>query len=62
MFFFQLVGAAVEYGTAQLVHSELGFAGLVLLTVALVGIRTGQPRLAGWSAFLFLLLTFQLQS
>ncbi|MGW3410825.1 hypothetical protein [Streptomyces sp. NPDC000888] len=62
MVIFQLVGIAVEFGTAQLVHSELGFAGLVLLTLALVGIRTGNPRLAGWAAFLFLLLTLQLQN
>lgn len=61
MIFFQLVGATVEFGTAQLVHSELGFAGLVLLTLALVGIRTRQPRLAGWAAFLFFLLALQLQ-
>ncbi|MFE6483037.1 hypothetical protein ACFVGN_08900 [Streptomyces sp. NPDC057757] len=62
MIFFQLVGAAVEFGTVQLAQSKLGFAGLVLLTLALVGIRTGQPRLAGWAALLFFLLTLQLQS
>jgi hypothetical protein len=61
MVIFQLVGAAIEFGTAQLVRSELGFAGLVLPTLVLVGIRAGHPRLAGWAAFLFLLLTLQLQ-
>jgi len=62
MIFFQLVGAAVEFATVQLVQTKLGFAGLVLLTLALVGIRAGHPRLAGWAAFVFLLLTLQLQA
>ena len=59
---FQLVGTAVQYGTAQLVESEVGFAGLVLLTLALVGARAGHPRLAWWSVGLFFLLTLQLQA
>ena len=62
MILFQLVGAAVEFATAQLVRTELGFAGLVLLTLALVGVRAGHPRLAGWAALVFLLLTLQLQA
>jgi len=62
MIFFQLVGAAVEFLTADLVRTNLGFAGLVALTLALVGIRAGHPRLAGWAAFAFLLLTLQLQT
>jgi hypothetical protein len=61
MVFFQLVGVCVEFAMAQLVQSRLGFAGLVLLTLVLVGIRTGHPRLAWWSAGLFFLLTLRLQ-
>jgi len=62
MVIFQVVGAAVEFGMAQLVQKELGFAGLVLVTLALVGVRAGHPRLAGWAAALFFLLTLQLQT
>jgi hypothetical protein len=62
MVIFQVVGAAVEFGMAQLVQTELGFAGLILLTLALVGVRAGHPRLAGWAAFLFVLLALQLQT
>ncbi|MFG3169174.1 hypothetical protein [Streptomyces sp. NPDC048200] len=62
MVVFQLIGAAVEFGTGYLVQSRLGVVGLVLLTLALVGVRAREPRLAGWAALLFLLLCLQVQS
>jgi hypothetical protein len=62
MVFFQLVGVGVEFAIAQLVQSTLGYAGLLLLTLVLVGVRGGHPRLACWSAGLFFLLTLQLQA
>lgn len=61
MVFFQLIGAAVEFSAAQLVRTRLGLVGLALLTLLLVGIRAGHPRLVGWTAFALLLLTLQLQ-
>jgi hypothetical protein len=60
--FFQLVGVAIEFGVTQLVRSRLGLAGLVLLTLLVVGVRAGHPRLVWWSAGLFFLLTLQLQA
>ncbi|MFD9330733.1 hypothetical protein [Streptomyces sp. NPDC060065] len=62
MVFFQLVGTGVRFGVTQLVQTELGFKGLVLLTLVLVGIRARHPRLALWAAGLFFLLTLQLQA
>jgi hypothetical protein len=59
MVFFQLVGTLVEFMTTQFVQAQLGFAGLVMLTLVLVGVRAGHARLAGWSAVIFLLLTLQ---
>lgn len=55
--FFQLVGVGLELGVTQ-----LGLVGLVLLTLLLVGVRAGHPRLAWWSAALFFLLTLQIQT
>jgi hypothetical membrane protein len=41
---------------------KLGLAGLVLLTLLLVGVRVEHPRLAWWSAALFFLLALHLQA
>ncbi|MGW3632550.1 hypothetical protein ACWD7F_20695 [Streptomyces sp. NPDC005122] len=62
MVFFQLVVAVLEFGTAQLVRSRLGLAGLLVLTSLVVGIRAGSARLVWWSAALFFLLTLQIQA
>ncbi|MDQ1037141.1 hypothetical protein QFZ75_003557 [Streptomyces sp. V3I8] len=62
MVFFQLLGACIRLALSQLVQSRLGFTGLVLLALLLVGVRAGHPRLAWWSAGLFFLLTLQLQA
>ncbi|MET8407625.1 hypothetical protein ABZV34_05860 [Streptomyces sp. NPDC005195] len=62
MVFFQLVVAVLEFGTAQLVRSRLGLAGLLVLTSLVVGIRAGSARLVWWSAALFFLLTLQMQA
>ncbi|MHA5052275.1 hypothetical protein [Streptomyces sp. SD15] len=66
MVFFQLVGTGIEFWISQLVRTHLGFAGLVLFTVALLGVQAEHPRLARWSAGvlagLFFLLTLQLQA
>ncbi|MEV4450854.1 MULTISPECIES: hypothetical protein [Streptomyces] len=66
MIFFQLVGVGVQFCVSQLVQTRLGFAGLVVFTVALVGVQAEHPRLVRWSAGvlagLFFLLTLQLQT
>jgi hypothetical protein len=43
-----------------LVQWKLGFTGLVLMTMVLMGMRAGHPRLAGWAVFVLFLLTLQL--
>jgi hypothetical protein len=60
--FFQLVCLGIEFSVTQLVRMKLGLVGLVLLTLLLVGVRAGHPRLAWWSAALFFLLTLQIQT
>lgn len=60
--FFQLLGVGVEFCVTQLVQTRLGLAGVVLLTLLLVGVRAGHPRLVWWSAALFFLLTLQIQA
>ncbi|MFF3487598.1 hypothetical protein ACFYXC_30600 [Streptomyces sp. NPDC002701] len=40
----------------------LGLAGIVLMSLLVVGVRAGHPRWAWWSAGLFFLLTLQLQT
>jgi hypothetical protein len=60
--FFQLVCMGVELGVTQLVRTEIGLVGVVLLALLLVGVRAGHPRLAWWSAALFFLLTLQIQA
>ncbi|MBQ0847514.1 hypothetical protein ACFU9Y_03755 [Streptomyces sp. NPDC057621] len=62
MLFCLLLGIGVKFAITQLVQARLGFAGLVLLALLLVGVRAGYPRLAWWSAGLFFLLTLQLQA
>ncbi len=62
MVFFQLLGVCIEFAMSQLVRSRLGLAGMVLLTLAVVGARAGHPRTAWWSAGLFFLLTLQVQA
>ncbi|MFF2124867.1 hypothetical protein ACFVW1_05630 [Streptomyces olivochromogenes] len=66
MIFFQLVGIGVQFCVSQLVQTRLGFAGLVVFTMALVGVKAKNPRLARWSAGtlagLFVLLTLRLQA
>jgi hypothetical protein len=62
MVFFQLLGAYIGFVLSQLVRSRLGFAGLVLLALMLVGVRAKHPRLVWWSAGLFFLLTLQVQA
>lgn len=47
MIFFQLVGMGIEFCVSQLVQTRLGFAGLVVFTVALVGVQAEHPA---WSA------------
>jgi hypothetical protein len=62
MITWQVVGVCIEFAASQLVQSRLGLASLILLTLLLVAVRTGHPRLACWSAALFFLLTLQLQT
>ncbi|GAX57034.1 hypothetical protein [Streptomyces olivochromogenes] len=66
MIFFQLVGIGVQFCVSQLVQTRLGFAGLVVFTMALVGVKAEHPRLVRWSAGalagLFVLLTLRLQA
>ncbi|MGW0824907.1 hypothetical protein [Streptomyces sp. NPDC002845] len=59
MVFWELVGAAVRFGTAELMEAEFGPLGLLLLVLATAAVRTRHAPLAWWAAFVFFLLLVQ---
>lgn len=56
MLLFQLGLAAVQFAAGQLVQSEVGVKGLLLLALAAVGIRARNAPLAVSAAAFFVLL------
>jgi hypothetical protein len=56
MLLFQLGVAAVQFAVAQLVQSEIGVKGLLLLALAAVGIRARNAPLTGSAVVFFALL------
>jgi hypothetical protein len=56
MLLFQLGVAAVQFTVAQLVQSEIGVKGLLLLALAAVGVRARNAPLALSAAVFFILL------
>lgn len=56
MLLFQLGVAAVQFTVAQLVQSEIGVKGLLLLGLAAVGVRARNAPLTGSAVAFFVLL------
>ncbi|MER6122795.1 hypothetical protein ABT173_08930 [Streptomyces sp. NPDC001795] len=59
MVVFQLVGAAVQFGVAEMVQSRIGLWGVLLMTVAAVGIRARNTAMTCWAVTLFVVLMTQ---
>jgi len=59
MVFLQLAGTAVQFWVTELIQSEIGFPGVLLLSLAAIGIRTRNTALTGSAAVFFVLLMTQ---
>ncbi|MEU6098990.1 hypothetical protein [Streptomyces sp. NPDC047079] len=62
MVYAQLVGAALQLWATELVQRETGLAGVLLLSLAAVGIRARKTALTGSAAALFFFVVLMAQA
>ncbi|MET8955927.1 hypothetical protein [Streptomyces sp. NPDC004533] len=58
----QLVEAAVQFGVTELVQRETGLVGVLLLSLAAVGIRARRTAMTGSAAAMFFFVVLMAQA